>query len=454
MHPLFKKLAQTYVNLSPDIEFPHLKAITLAQWILESGRNPSDLAREHFNFGGLKWREEMRATPGHTIGAATPVEYGAHDGRELYCKFTSLENFIRGYWRFIDRSPYRGWREHNQTAEDYIRFIGPIYTPTLGYADTILNILPETEDLLAEVQANPDAVDVVTDHSDTVDAATWVRIWDDPEGHVAEMSGSQLFKLYRTDRQIRKLISILSSTTAGTYLTASVASIPIPEEEAGGEIPPIVPIGEEVEEKHDLTTLSIAIDVGHGYFKQKKSNGQIVSGFDPGTVNESAKIREVDLNLITATTTQQKLQARGARVSLFFYNDTNQRLFLGEKGAKAQGHDLFVSCHHNSVADSSVQGTETLLDSQQVKSEDKKLAAAIQTQLLEALGLFDRTFGHGFKQQGLGVLQGAHPHAKAKCLVEPFFITKSGLTKSQAETMSQKAGEALANGIAKYWLQN
>ncbi len=221
MHPLFKKLAQTYINLSPDIEFPHLKAITLAQWVLEAGRNPSDLAREHFNFGGLKWREEMRATSGNSLGAATPVEYCAHDGCELYCKFTSLENFIRGYWRFIGRSPYRGWRKHNQTAEDYIRFIGSIYTPTVGYADTILNILPETEALLAKVQANPDLVDIVIDNSDTVDAATWVRIWDDPEGHVAEMSGAQLFKLYQTDRQIHKLVNILPNSTAGTSLSAS-----------------------------------------------------------------------------------------------------------------------------------------------------------------------------------------------------------------------------------------
>ena len=82
MHTLFKQLAKTYLLLDPDIEFPYLKAVTLAQWILEGGRNPSPLAREHFNFGGLKWREEMRGTPLNS--SATPVRYLAHDGWDVY----------------------------------------------------------------------------------------------------------------------------------------------------------------------------------------------------------------------------------------------------------------------------------------------------------------------------------------------------------------------------------
>lgn len=325
MHTLFKKLAETYINLSPEIEFPHLKAVTLAQWLLEAGRDPSELAREHLNFGGLKWREEMRATPGNSVGSATPVHYCAHDGCELYCKFASLENFIRGYWRFIERSPYNGWRNHNSTAEDYIRFIGEIYTPTEGYAETILNLLPETEALLAEIAANPNIVDIVTDNSDTVNPATWVRIWDDPDGHVAEMNGADIFKLYQTGREISKLLGILTNTAAGTYVTESISRLPIPEEEIT-EIPPIVTINDEVEEEEDLASLSIAIDVGHGYFR-KGSN----SGFDPGALNQSAGIREVDLNLITAKTAKENLEKRGATVSLFFYNDTNERLSLRDR---------------------------------------------------------------------------------------------------------------------------
>lgn len=450
MHPLFKQLAQSYANLNPDIEFPHLKAITLAQWLLETGRSPSKLAQQHFNFGGLKWREEMRSKPGQTVGAAVPVEYGAHDGTDLYCKFSSLENFIRGYWRFIDRSPYNGWRNSNRTAEDYIRFIGPIYTPTIGYADTILRLLPEAEALLAEVQNNSDGVNLVIDNSNNTGAATWIRIWDDSEGHVAEMSGSKLLKLHRTDRQVRKLLGILSGTTAGTYMTASISSIPIPEQEIE-ILPPIVPLYEE-EASQALGSLSIALDVGHGYFKRMR-NGQVTSGFDPGAENQRVGIREFDLNLITAKAAQEYLEKRGARVTLLSYENSDVRLFLQEKGAKAQGSDIFVSCHHNSVQNLSVQGTETFVDSQLLGSEDKRLAKAIQDQLLEALGLFDRTYSVGFKSQSLGILKGAHSHVKAKCLIEPFFISKNGLTKIRAEEMSKQAGKALARGIANYWLQ-
>jgi hypothetical protein len=132
-----------------DIEFPGLKAVSLAQWILESGRGTSKLATEHLNFGGMKYRKEM-------AGIAEPVTYKAHDGNDRYCKFRSVEDFIKGYWMFIDRSPYRGWRDHAQSGEDYIRFIGAIYTPTAGYADTVLRLVPEAANLLEQGSEEPD----------------------------------------------------------------------------------------------------------------------------------------------------------------------------------------------------------------------------------------------------------------------------------------------------------
>jgi hypothetical protein len=135
----FRKLAKLYNN--SDIEYPQLRDITLAQWILESGYGQSELARRHFNFAGLKWRPEMQ-------GHATPVDYQAHDGLDKYCKFESLAKFIAGYWRFIDRSPYNGWRSHVESDESYIRFIGPIYTPTHTYSDHVLSLLPFAATLL------------------------------------------------------------------------------------------------------------------------------------------------------------------------------------------------------------------------------------------------------------------------------------------------------------------
>lgn len=136
---LLSRLAQIYSG--EPIRHPSLKAVSLAQWMLESGRATSELATLHYNFGGLKWRPEMAAF-------ATRILYQAHDGLDAYCKFATLENFIAGYWGFIGRSPYSGWETHIDSPEQYIRFIGPIYTPSPSYADDVLALVPEARGLL------------------------------------------------------------------------------------------------------------------------------------------------------------------------------------------------------------------------------------------------------------------------------------------------------------------
>jgi N-acetylmuramoyl-L-alanine amidase/Mannosyl-glycoprotein endo-beta-N-acetylglucosaminidase len=146
----FKELVSTYLESS--VEFPQLIPITLAQWTLESGYGHSELARKYHNFAGLKWRDEMR-------GYATPVEYAAHDGTEEYCAFSNYSSFIFGYWRFLDRTPYIGWRAHSSSGESFIRFIAPIYTPTQLYAQSVIQLLPQVVELIKSVDHRPiDAV--------------------------------------------------------------------------------------------------------------------------------------------------------------------------------------------------------------------------------------------------------------------------------------------------------
>lgn len=132
------------------IAFSSLKPVSLAQWILESGRGTSALATKHLNFAGLKWRSEM-------LGFATPVEFEAHDGLDFYCKFASLDAFIVGYWKFLSRSPYDGWEERAADGpEAFIRFIGPIYNPAGGaYVAQILALIAEATDRLAKAAATP-----------------------------------------------------------------------------------------------------------------------------------------------------------------------------------------------------------------------------------------------------------------------------------------------------------
>lgn len=139
---LLENLARAYK--ARVVEAPGLKAITLAQWMLESGRATSELATKHINFAGLKWREEMKAVPG-TVG----VRYEAHDGSEVYCKFTSIENFITGYWAFINRSVYNGWRDYKDNPKGFLDHLVKCgYCPDKGYADKVYKLLPEAEGLL------------------------------------------------------------------------------------------------------------------------------------------------------------------------------------------------------------------------------------------------------------------------------------------------------------------
>ncbi|MBC8139395.1 MAG: N-acetylmuramoyl-L-alanine amidase [Fibrella sp.] len=146
MSVVFDELVARYK--AGSIMFPALKPVTLAQWILESGRGTSGLATMHLNFGGLKWRSEM-------VGFATPIEHNAHDGIDFYCKFSSSNAFIVGYWKFLSRSPYDGWEDHAHDPEAFIRFIGDIYTPAVGYADQVIALIPEATQRLAQAPNIP-----------------------------------------------------------------------------------------------------------------------------------------------------------------------------------------------------------------------------------------------------------------------------------------------------------
>lgn len=136
----------TRIYASKTVEFEHLKAVTLAMMMLESGRGTSDLATKHYNFGGLKYRPEMKFH-------AKKIRYKASDGFDNYCKFDSVESFIGGFWAFLDRRPYKGWRDHAHSPESFVNFIAPIYCPyNPDYTKQVLSLLPEAKRLLANYE--------------------------------------------------------------------------------------------------------------------------------------------------------------------------------------------------------------------------------------------------------------------------------------------------------------
>ncbi len=121
-----------------------LKRATLAQWILESGRGKSQLAIEHFNFAGLKFRARM-------TGICLAVDYRGSDGDlTTYCKFANVEKFVEGYWHFIASGPYDGWQQYDDDPKRYIRHLFDRgYAADKRYVEKVEACLDEAAALLS-----------------------------------------------------------------------------------------------------------------------------------------------------------------------------------------------------------------------------------------------------------------------------------------------------------------
>jgi hypothetical protein len=145
-------------KIDPD-HFTHLKEVSLAQWLLESARATSKLAVDAQNFAGLKWRDEM--TPfANLINIQVPSEPTKMD----FCQFQNLDKFLRGYWKFLTRSPYKGLEENTQTPENFIGFIqSKGFAADIRYISKVLRLMPESRALLATASGIilPSALDIL-----------------------------------------------------------------------------------------------------------------------------------------------------------------------------------------------------------------------------------------------------------------------------------------------------
>lgn len=135
------KIDSTKIN---EINHQDLKEVTLAQWLLESGRASSKLAIDANNFAGLKWRPEMGGFATQ-INIQVPSEPAPVD----FCKFDNVDAFIIGYWRFLARSPYEGLEEHTNNPENFIGFLQRKgYAADLDYVNKVIRLVPEAQQLL------------------------------------------------------------------------------------------------------------------------------------------------------------------------------------------------------------------------------------------------------------------------------------------------------------------
>jgi N-acetylmuramoyl-L-alanine amidase/Mannosyl-glycoprotein endo-beta-N-acetylglucosaminidase len=176
--PAYSDVLQKLVSLykGTPIEFAELKGITVAQWLIESGRGFSGLATLHSNFAGIKWRPEMAPY-------AKRVLFDAPSETAYFSSFNSLQDFLRGYWAFLERPPYRGWRERAGDPHHFIEFIGPIWATDSNYADRVQDLLAEADALLES--PTPGAVAALMDETSLAGVPRCSEMLDDQENVTA-----------------------------------------------------------------------------------------------------------------------------------------------------------------------------------------------------------------------------------------------------------------------------
>lgn len=201
----------------------------------------------------------------------------------------------------------------------------------------------------------------------------------------------------------------------------------------------------------------VAIDPGHGD-KDSGAVGILVPGTQTGlTPRVDSQGREVlyekDVNLDIAQRLDAELRAWGARTVLTRTADlaggdrpfttTTADLKARTDLANELGVDLFVSIHNNAISSPAVSGTETY-HYYYSSAASKRLAEAIQTELVATLRLPDRKV----QQANFYVLRNTGMPA---VLVEGAFLTNAGDLAILADPAGrQRIAGAVARGVRKF----
>ncbi|MGK0388832.1 MAG: N-acetylmuramoyl-L-alanine amidase [Maribacter sp.] len=136
----FMELVQKYKNT--EIEVPDFKAVTVAIWILESGRGEkSDLAKDHRNYAGMKYHSSIK-------DICKRVNYKK---KGYYCEFENLDDFIKGFWMFLEQDTFKGWKD-KKTALKFLSHIAPFWSKNKKYESDVIRLLDEATKLLADAK--------------------------------------------------------------------------------------------------------------------------------------------------------------------------------------------------------------------------------------------------------------------------------------------------------------
>lgn len=178
----------------------------------------------------------------------------------------------------------------------------------------------------------------------------------------------------------------------------------------------------------------VCIDPGHG-------------GSDPGAIGVNGT-KEKDVNLAISLLVAENLRAAGLRVMLTRTTDTYLSLQERTSMANTARADLFVSIHNNASGDAAARGTETFYwgTPDNFSSEGKALAAAIQRNLVKAIGSVDR----GARTHWLNLAVLANTTMTA-ALTEVGFLSNAAEEARLVNSTYQKAAaQGIAKGILEY----
>lgn len=186
---------------------------------------------------------------------------------------------------------------------------------------------------------------------------------------------------------------------------------------------------------HSINRNVVTIDPGHGMGRDTGSVGGVVE--DEVTLKVGLKVGVILENHGVNVIYTRKTDQRSNGMSL------NESLQKRVDMSNAAGARYFVSIHCNAFGSSHANGTETLYNVG--NAESKKLALAIQNNIIKEVGTYDRGLKDG---NWLYVVNNSK--ANATVLAEMGFVTNpSDVEKLKSDVYLDKYAKAIANGILK-----
>jgi flagellum-specific peptidoglycan hydrolase FlgJ len=125
-------------------------ATVVAQKCLESGYGASLLAKEDFNFGGIKYAPKLAGVIGYTVRDTAEYIGGKKViVKQKFSKFKDAESGIRATIQVLLADRYKNARDNAKTAKEQVLMIaraGYTTTPAEKYLASLSGIIEATQD--------------------------------------------------------------------------------------------------------------------------------------------------------------------------------------------------------------------------------------------------------------------------------------------------------------------